>query len=111
MAATATRMLTKFGQTVTFTRPASGAFDPVTGSVTGSATTYTGIGAKLDYKASEIDGVQVQMGDARLVCNAMDTAPLIDDSVALCGVSHRVVNVEALNPSATVVIYQLQVRL
>ena len=111
LAVTAERLLTKFGATLTFTRPTTVAFDPVLGAATGDATTFTGIGCKFGYRASEIDGVQVQRGDVRLICNAMATAPLIDDSVSLDSVSYRVMDVEVVKPAATGIIYKLQVRL
>ena len=110
LAGTVTGLITKFGVAVTFTRPTTGAFDPILGDAAGSPTTYTGIGAKFNYKAREINGTLIQAGDIKLICNALATAPAIDDRVTLDGVDYRIINITSVKPADTIVAYFLQVR-
>jgi hypothetical protein len=109
LAATAQSLLTRYGESVTFSRETTSAFDPASGIVTSSTSTFDGLVAKFNYRSSEIDGETIKMGDVRLVAS-ISTEPQVDDSVVLDGLSYRVMNVENIKPAGTNVIYKLQVR-
>lgn len=112
MAATALRLLTKFGQTVVFTRPTGDTFDPSLGSYSGgTTTTITGKGAAFDYKNSEIDGTIVQKGDVRVIFEASTVAPAQNDNCALDSINYRVMDVKPLSPGGTDVIFTVQLRI
>lgn len=110
LAATATRLLTGKGQTVTFTRRTVSAFNATTGTPTNTTTTFTGKGAVFDYNQSEVDGAVILSGDQRLILEAVTTAPIIGDAATVNSIKYRVMNVNTVNPGGTVVIYQLQLR-
>ena len=110
LAAVATRLLTDKGQLLTFSREISSAFDPITGDNTTSTSTYTGYGAAFDYNRNEIDGSMIMKGDIRLILEATDTAPLVDDTTVVDGDTYRVMNVNPTSPAGTVVAYELQLR-
>lgn len=110
LAATATRLLTAYGQSVTFTRTTSTSFDPVTGVDTVTTSTFSGYGAAFDYRNSEIDGERVQRGDIRLLVEATDTAPIIGDMVTVDGVDYRAMNVAPSSPGGTPTHYTVQLR-
>jgi hypothetical protein len=107
MQATATRLVTKFGRTVTLTREVEGAVDPASGTVTpGTPITYTGKGIDRDFNATEIDGSAVIRGDKQLILADPEQIPLMND---LYG-DYRVINVQEVTPAGINIIYRLQVR-
>lgn len=112
LANTATNLLTKYGQTVTFSRETGGAFDPTLGEESGATTTtWTGNGAAFNFNRSEIDGVMVQASDLRLLLEAVSTAPAIGDQVTVDSVAYHVISVTPASPGGVVVKYDLQIRL
>lgn len=58
-AATAKRLLTRFGQVVTIKRTTPGAYDPATGTVSGGTVGYSCVGAVMNYASRDIDGTLV----------------------------------------------------
>ena len=111
LALTAKSLLTSKGQTVTFSRDNITVNNQITGEQTkGAATTYTGVGAALDFKTGEIDGEHVQFNDKRLILEATTTAPEIGDAATIGGLTHRVIDVKTVSPGGVVVIYILQLR-
>jgi len=111
MAATARRLLTKYGQTVTLTYQSAPTLNPVTGSLTSTPVEYTGKGAAFDYRAAEIDGVLVQAGDIRLILEATTTAPAVGHTCAVGGVTYRVMAITTSAPGGTTTHYTLQLRI
>lgn len=111
-AATATALLAKFGQAVSVAR-GSGAYDPNTGTITGSVTqTAVGVGVALDYKQGEIDGTLVMAGDRRiLIAPRLSITPTTGDTVTLAGGSIlRVMASKPLSPAGVVVLHEVQCR-
>jgi len=109
-AATALRLLTKYGQPVTLVRQTSGPYDPTTGTSPVTTTTYAGYAAVFAYPAAEVDGTMIQRGDKRAYLTLTGATPLPSDAFTIAGVTHAIVNVEALDPGGLVVMYTLQVR-
>lgn len=110
--AEADEILREFGRALTLTRRVSGAYDTATGTATVTATEYSGRGAVFDYPARLIDGTHVLRGDKRIVMSAqgLSVVPAPGDAITLGDVDHRVIDVKALEPAGTVVLYTLQVR-
>lgn len=108
--ATAARLLTKYGQSLTFTREVETAFNPTTGAKTNDLFTFTGYGASFDYQASEIDGELIQSGDIRLTLEKTSTVPAINDSVRVDDINYRVMDVKKSAPGGVVVKYDLNLR-
>jgi hypothetical protein len=112
LAATALRLLTKYGQTVVCTRTDGATYVPATQSYTGgSTTTITGKGAVFPFNKSEINGELIQTGDLIVFFEASSTAPAVDDKCTVDSVDYRVMSVEPLNPGGTVVMYTLHLRI
>lgn len=113
-AATALKLLQNFGQAVTLRKQTAGAYDPATGSATVTTADHAGTGVLLDYKlvnsGQMLENSMVQAGDKKLLL-APDIAatPEPDDLVIAQG-TWRIVNVKAVNPAGTVVLYELQLR-
>ena len=108
--AAADRLIAKFGAACTLSTQAQTGFDGLGQPISIPAVSITGYGVKLNYKTSEIDGSVVQMGDAKFLLSTR-SRPLIDMRVTLAGETWRVVNVGALAPDSTdVVFYALQLR-
>lgn len=111
-AATALRLLTRFGSAVTVTRVTPGAYDPETGTNgSGSTATWTPQGVRLDYSAREIDGTLILSGDQRVYMSAepgLDPQP--GDTVTLGADVWRVVRSHTLAPAGVAVLLEVQVR-
>jgi len=112
-AATAKKLLTNFGQDLTFTKASvSGGQDQFGNPLPGTTElTVTGKGVALEYKRAEIDGTNIVMGDQKLILEATADAPEIEMTVPIQGKTFRVMDVMPLEPAGTTVIYTLQVRI
>lgn len=111
-AATAARLLARFGAPVTVTRVTPGAYNPDTGSnAAGSTQTWSPSGVKLDYTQREIDGTSIKAGDQRVYMSAVaGLDPQAGDSVTLGAETWRVVKSRTLAPAGVAVLLDVQVR-
>lgn len=109
-ARTAAILLTSAGRSVVFTRKDSLGFDPALGVDVNEAVIYTGKAVKLNYKQSEVDGVNVIAGDARLVTEALSIVPKAGDKVSVDGATFRIMSVETVDPDGTPIIHKLHIR-
>lgn len=115
-AATALRMLNRYGAPVTVRKPATGAYDPATGMVDSDPVDYPGTGAKFDYEQRDVDGTLVQEADqlVYLAVQQQDGAampkPATGDQLLIGLESWTVVVAESLAPAGAPVLYTLQVR-
>ena len=111
LASVASQLLTSFGDDAVFSRTSGATFSAATGSYSGgTSTTFSSKAVRFDYDAREIDGEQVQRGDVRLVVEAANGAPLINDNCAFDSVSYRVMSIKTLSPAGTDLYYELQLR-
>ena len=112
MVATARRLLTSFGEEVTVTSIAQGAYDSGTGDLAaGSTTNYTGYAAPFNYARNEIDGTNVLVSDVRIMLEQITVEPLVGDQVAYDSKNYKVINVGKEVVSSVDVIYILQLRI
>ena len=106
MAATANRLIDKFGQTVMIERTTGETIDPVTGVITAGVTEYFyPRGVFKPYAENLIDGTRILKTDIELVLDNT-VKPEMTDKIE--GVS--IINIEEINPAGTPLIYKLQVR-
>lgn len=110
-AATALKLLTKFGQTVTRRNYSVGVYDPTTGAnaVTYADTTWKG--ALLDFgsgKTLERGGL-IQVGDKRILAEP-SMAPQLEDHIIVGVVEYSIVSIGEVNPAGTVVLYDVHCR-
>jgi len=110
-AATAARLLDKFGQSLTFSLPerTEGGAPGVPGTII-PGRSITGVGVKLDYDNREIDGTVIQTGDARVLIEATNEPPENGMTLSIAGNQWRVENRQPLEPADIVVMYTLQIR-
>lgn len=109
--AVANRLLTDYGQAVTFTRYSVTEYNTATGRVEPlTPTTFSGVGHPSTYKLDDIDGETIQRNDIRLIVYTT-TAPLIEDEASIDSVNYRVMNVEKLQGQGEAIVYRLQLRI
>ena len=112
MVALAKRLLTKFGQSVTFTRSTVGAFDPATSTVGApSVSNYSGLVSPQDYTQTEKTLEHIQQGDIKLITEQTTTTPIVGDVVSVDSIDYRIMDVEKVVASGVTCIYILQVRI
>ncbi|WP_413730798.1 hypothetical protein [Sodalis sp. RH22] len=110
MQATATRLLTKYGKTMSLERAGSATTDPVTGdAVTQPAQSLPVIGVVQDFNRIEVDGTTILSSDKKVTITAA-TAPLIGDMLHDGTTKWRIINISDKTPAVVTLCYQLQVR-
>jgi len=111
MAATALKLLTKFGSGVTLQRTVGEVFDPITGTViAGGVTGLVTVGLLRPYNDKVIDGKRILVGDKELILSNAQT-PQADDRVLIAGEYWSIQNIKTIKPDlATAVIFFVQVR-
>ena len=110
-AATALKLLTKFGRTVTRRNYTTGTYNPATGAnaVTYADTTWKG--ALLDFGAGKTveRGGLIQVGDKQLLLEA-GASPQLEDHILVGTDEYAIVSIGELNPAGTVVLFDLHLR-
>lgn len=111
LVATAQTLLTKYGESVSFTRVAEGAYDPATSGVAaGTTTNYSGYAVPTQYTRADVDGELIKASDIRLIVEQTTTEPNTGDVVTVDGVVHRIMNVSPIKVTNVDIIYILQIR-
>lgn len=108
LAATATSLLTKFGQELTFTRTTKGSFNPGTGTTSDTTSTFIKNCVLFDYRDGDIDGQTILSGDRRAVAEAY--AYEVGDTVEIGDDVFRVVSISTNQPGDTALVNELQIR-
>lgn len=108
-AATASRLLQRFGAVATLKRRADATYDPATGTTAPTVTPLQTVAVVVDYDAKSIDGTLIRQGDRRAYLDAA-VAPRQDDTLAWQGVDLTVVAVRTLAPAGAAVLYEAQLR-
>ena len=110
LAKTASRLLTEKGESTTFTRTATGTFDPATGSSTGdTVSTFTAKAYPSTFDFNQVNGTSVLVGDKKLIMEA-GNKPAINDVVTLSDGDMKVINYNTLGLTNDVVAYVVQLR-
>lgn len=110
IALTAKELITEFGQSCVLTKVTQGTFDGVLGGSTGDTTATHTVNTVIDnYSTKLIDGTNIKQGD-KLAYIESDVEPLIDNTLKVGTVVHKIVNVKSISPAGTVVLYEAQVR-
>lgn len=110
-AATAQRLLERFGSALMLTRSTPAAYNPATGTATSTSADHAGFGVRLDYEQREIDGTNIRRGDARIyVAPDLAVTPQTGDSITMGADVWQVVASRPLAPAGVVVIHDVQVR-
>ena len=104
LAATASRLISKFGQDITVTRTSGVSIDPITGAATGSEVTLTGKGIYKTYPDSLIDGTLIKRTSKMVVIDNTVT-PVMSDKID----GLNVTNIKTSSPAGTDLVYFVQV--
>lgn len=107
--ATAEKLIAKFGQTGTLRREtaSSTAYDP-----TITTNDYTVTLVDLDYDETQLSGTLITRGDRLVYLSTIGLAivPANGDKILIGGVEHAILDVKPLQPSGTIVLWELQAR-
>lgn len=111
-------LLTEHGTSTTFRRVTEGAYNESTGTTGASSTDDETVRAAfLRYRASEIDGTNIQRGDRRAILapfqtdgSALSKTPQTDDQLVGEADTVSVVEARKLKSGDTIIGYELQVR-
>ena len=109
-AATALKLLTKFGGDVTLKRDTGDSTHPITGAITaGTDASVTTTGLLVNYKNDAIDGTRIMSGDKQLILSN-EQAVTMTDKPTINGENWSIVAIETVKPFDTIIIYKVQVR-
>ena len=109
LASTATKMITEFGQAVTFTRNGNVTYDPTQGVSSSSQTTYdANLVLFAQITNEEVDNSLAFKDFPALAYSA--TPPKIGDTATINGENYRVIEITPVQPATTVIYYELRLR-
>jgi hypothetical protein len=108
-AATALRLLQRFGAAATLKRQSAGDYNPSTGTDTVTVTTLATTACVFAYPQSYIDGTLIQQGDQRAYLSN-EQAPKQGDALTWQATDYTLVNVKPVSPAGVPVIYECQLR-
>lgn len=118
MAATAIRLITRFGQSGTISDVTPGTYDSATGVTTGDTPiSQTAQMILLDYSLQESgakynEGTQVLAGDKKILIAAQGLAwaPMMTSRITADGAVWQAVNIKVSNPAGTPLVYEIHGR-
>ena len=112
--ATALRLITKKGQSVTLTTKTPGGYNPATSGITVTESSQTAKGVVTNFATKDIDGNLIKVDDILLILAASGVIikPQPDKTkVTLAsGLVYTVKNVVDIAPSGESIVYRLQLR-
>lgn len=109
MFATASSLLTRYGQTISVVRD-NGTFNASTGTMDGTSTTsYDGVGYPSNYSKRDIDGVVVIQSDTLLIFSS-NTPPIVNDVFTVGAKVMTALDVQIITVSGQDVLYKVQLR-
>ena len=111
MAATAHELLTEFGTTATLVKVVAGTYDPDTGSVSNTETSYTITMYEEDASGSDVDGSQVKAGDKLAMISTVGSVqPETNDRIAYQGADWMIVDATRENVNGLACVYYVTMR-
>jgi hypothetical protein len=107
----ATKLMAKFGGSLTYRQVSSGAYNATTGAITETTADYTVRGVLEDVNKREVNEL-IQANDKRLILAAADLAvtPNTADRVVISTVSHQIIRVQTIEQDNTAITYELILR-
>ena len=108
-AATATRLLQRFGAAATLKRQTAGAYNPTAGTSTPSVAELATTAAVFAYPQKYVDGTLIRQGDQQAFC-APGVEPKQGDVMAWQGTDYQVVMVKPVSPAGVAVLFEAQLR-
>lgn len=108
-AATATRLLQRFGAACTIKHPTGSAYDPAIGTTVPTYTSAPSTAAVFAYAQKYIDGTLILQGDQQAYC-APGVAPVQGDTMTWAGRDYTVIAVKPTSPAGVPVLFEVQIR-
>jgi hypothetical protein len=108
-AATATRLLQRFGAACTLKRSGPAAYDPATGTVEPTLDTLATTAAVFAYPQKYIDGSLILQGDQQAFC-VPGVEPKQGDVLSWQGIDYTVISVKPVAPAGVPVLFEAQLR-
>jgi hypothetical protein len=108
-AATATRLLQRFGASATIKRQTTGAYDPSTGTTPVTVTELATTAAVFAYDQKYIDGTLILQGDQRALL-APYQEPRQGDKLTWQGKDFEIIAVKPTSPAGMPVLFEAQLR-
>jgi hypothetical protein len=110
-AATASKLITKYGRSITLRKYSVGTYDPSTGANTTTITDSTVTGVVFDFSAGQTmeRGTLIQVGDKRVLLSA-SAAPSLQDHVLIGTAEYTIISVGETNPGGVSVMFDIHVR-
>lgn len=108
-AATALRLLQRFGAAATLKRTSAATYDPATGTSAETVTSLATTAAVFDYPQKYVDGTLILSGDKQAYLAATQE-PKQGDRLTWDGADREVVAVKAIAPAGVPVLYEAQIR-
>ena len=107
---TAERLIARFGQSATLTKPGASSGTPYNPTIAAS-TDYAVTVVNKTITIENRDGTLVQQGDRLFILSTDTTAtPELDDTLTAGGETYQIVDVTPLQPGATVMLWYVQCR-
>lgn len=113
LAATALRLLTKYGQPVTLRNYTAGVYSPALGTATPQTADSTRQCAVFDYPNGQFldPSSLIQSGDKKGLMDANGAAPSLEDHIITAdGIEYVIKQIKTLAPAGAAVIHELQLR-
>lgn len=111
MAATAHELLTEFGATATLVKVVAGTYDPATGSVGTTETSYTVTMYEEDASGNDVDGSQIKAGDKLAMISTIGSVqPETNDRITYQGADWMVVDATRENVNGLACVYYVTMR-
>ena len=108
--ATAQRLITKYGNTMTLKSVTKGTYDPATGTTGADTIIETPIkGTFEQFSSDEIKG-DILQGDIKVLV-ALDFVPDTKSKLVFNSVSYSIIDISPTIAQDTTIMYQLQVRI
>lgn len=109
LADTAKKLIADKGRTVTLRSTGAQVYNPITDTMTGGNTDTSVKAVFTAFKQTEIDGTLIQRGDKKVLL-AAGIEPKGNDIIVDGGAHYRVVDIMAVQPGDTTILYTLQAR-
>lgn len=110
MAATAAKLITKFGAVGEIKRTTGDSIDPVTGTVTaGTTVIYTPNTIVQKYADELVDGTRILSSD-RMIILDNTIEPVSTDTITIRGANWSIVSIKESNPAGIPLVYFVQAR-
>ena len=111
MQAVTDNTLAELGQIVTLTTKSVGDYNPATGNAAVTVSTQQVKAVVFPRGAKDIDGTLIQQGDQKLLLSmAGVTAPHLDDTVTIGGITYTITLIKPLAPAGINVLCVCNIR-